>query len=48
MKEGKKIMNYINQNILKIGIIEKANKEKSYILSIISKIDLPSASSITT
>ena len=39
---------YKNKEILKIGVIGNANKGKSYILSRISKIDLPSGTSIRT
>ena len=39
---------YKKKNVLKIGVIGNANKGKSYILSRISKIDLPSGTSIRT
>ena len=39
---------YKDKKILKIGVIGNANKGKSYILSKISKIDLPSGTSIRT
>ena len=39
---------YKNKEILKIGVIGNANKGKSYLLSKISKIDLPSGTSIRT
>ena len=39
---------YKNKEILKIGVIGNANKGKSYLLSRISKIDLPSGTSIRT
>ena len=39
---------YKNENILKLGVIGNANKGKSYILSKISKINLPSGMSIKT
>ena len=39
---------YKNKKILKIGVIGNANKGKSYLLSKISKIDLPSGTSIRT
>ena len=39
---------YKNENILKLGVIGNANKGKSYILSKISKIKLPSGMSIKT
>ena len=38
----------INQNVLKIGIIGNSNKGKSFILSKLSKINLPSGTSIKT
>ena len=40
--------NFINQKALKIGIIGNSNKGKSFILSKLSKIDLPSGTSIKT
>ena len=40
--------NLINDKVLKIGIIGNSNKGKSFILSKISKIDLPSGTSIST
>ena len=40
--------NLINQNVLKIGIIGNSNKGKSFILSKLSKINLPSGTSIKT
>ena len=40
--------NYKNENILKIGVIGNANKGKSFLLSKISKINLPSGMSIKT
>ena len=39
---------YKNEKVLKIGILGNANKGKSYILSRLSKIDLPSGTSIRT
>ena len=40
--------NLINSKVLKIGIIGNSNKGKSFILSKLSKIDLPSGTSIKT
>ena len=40
--------NYKNEKILKLGVIGNANKGKSYLLSKISNIDLPSGMSIKT
>ena len=37
-----------NEPVLKIGIIGNAEKGKSFLLSKISKIDLPSGTSIST
>ena len=39
---------YKNEDILKVGVIGNANKGKSYLLSKISKIDLPSGMNIKT
>ena len=39
---------YKEKEILKIGVLGNANKGKSYLLSRISKIDLPSGTSIRT
>ena len=39
---------YKKKNVLKIGVLGNANKGKSYLLSKISKIDLPSGTSIRT
>ena len=48
-KNAKKNYNYLkNQNVLKIGVIGNANKGKSFMLSKISKIELPSGMSIKT
>ena len=40
--------NFKNDKIIKIGVIGNSNKGKSFLLSKISKIDLPSGTSITT
>ena len=40
--------NFKNEKIIKIGVIGNSNKGKSFLLSKISKIDLPSGTSITT
>ena len=40
--------NFKNEKIIKIGVIGNSNKGKSFILSKISKIDLPSGTSIRT
>ena len=40
--------NFINQKILKIGVIGNSNKGKSFILSKLSQIKLPSGTSIKT
>ena len=46
-KKGEKNYNkYKNQNLLKIGVIGNANKGKTFLLSKISKMDLPSGVSI--
>ena len=37
-----------NEKIIKIGVIGNSNKGKSFILSKLSKIDLPSGTSIRT
>ena len=48
-EKGKKNYDdFKNKNILKLGVIGNANKGKSYLLSKISKIDLPSGMSIKT
>ena len=47
-KNKKEKENIINDKILKIGIIGNSNKGKSFILSKLSKIDLPSGTSIKT
>ena len=39
---------YKNQKLIKIGIIGNSNKGKSFLLSKLSKIDLPSGTSIRT
>ena len=49
MKEEKKNYNlYKEKEILRIGVIGNANKGKSFFLSKISKIELPSGTSIRT
>ena len=40
--------NFVNEKILKIGVIGNSNKGKSFILSKLSKIELPSGTSIKT
>ena len=40
--------NFINQKLLKIGVIGNSNKGKSFILSKLSKFELPSGTSIKT
>ena len=40
--------NFINEPVLKIGIIGNSNKGKSFLLSKLSKIELPSGTSIKT
>jgi hypothetical protein len=48
-KEGYENYNkYKNEEILKIGVIGNSNKGKSFLLSKLSKIDLPSGTSIRT
>ena len=48
MKEEKKYEEYKTQKIIKIGVIGNSNKGKSFLLSKISKIELPSGTSIRT
>ena len=48
-EEGKKVYtNFKNQDLIKIGVIGNANKGKSFFLSKISKMKLPSGTSIKT
>ena len=48
-KEGEENYNkYKNEEILKIGVIGNTNKGKSFLLSKLSKMDLPSGTSIRT
>ena len=47
-KGKKQYMEKKNEPVLKIGIIGNADKGKSFLLSKISKIDLPSGTSIST
>ena len=47
-KGEKNYNNYKKERVIKIGVIGNANKGKSYLLSKISKIDLPSGMSIKT
>ena len=47
-KTNKKYEEYIKQKIIKIGVIGNSNKGKSFLLSKISKITLPSGTSIRT
>ena len=44
----KKNKDLFNKTVLKIGVIGNSNKGKSFLLSKLSKIDLPSGTSITT
>ena len=48
MKEEAKYEEYKTQKIIKIGVIGNSNKGKSFLLSKISKIELPSGTSIRT
>ena len=47
-KAKKEYQKFKNQKIIKIGIIGNSNKGKSFLLSKISKLDLPSGTSIRT
>ena len=49
MKERKKITkNFKKNKVIRIGVIGNANKGKSFLLSKISQIDLPSGTNIRT
>ena len=47
-KGEKNFMNFKDKELIRIGVIGNSNKGKSFILSRISKIDLPSGTSIKT
>ncbi len=47
-KRRKKYNEFKNEKVIKIGVIGNSNKGKSFILSKISKINLPSGTSIRT